>query len=703
MHASSMFANRQAQVTQVDVYDINQIAGNFNNWNFGIGDLYDRLTPKLCLLTIQEIQTHAQKGHPLRVGMFNMISGDGFNNPMFQDLMYTIIMRMGHGITNNEFRNIDMAAGTVIARAVKSCGCAMASEDPEFMNTMSAADQAAVRENADVWNYLVALAQGQAQFIPFASMGGTGLSGVSTSTQTAMQDARALRGATAGGFVENYEGNPNSRHNNNGGQAVGRYGRRSEKIHGKLEGSLQESLNEVVGNSTMGGQREDPVPQDTGYKSRLKRPSATAGGTGTTTAPATNPSFAAAAAKKFDSDVTDFSKTIATAPVAAEAPEVAKSMFTVQLASGMLEIMRERKEGFSAWKSSHLQRFHPAYCKRTWTVRYFESREGFVIAILGNLDQQQKEIAMNYDTHAVDPTKGQPDPIVPVRPVREEAKVMYSSADKVQLNITVAKAFGMEEDVTGAIRSARLAAEMSDVVPQALIRMSLVNAPIVYPTAEDAAEDAILLRAISNSKTFIEAAEYLPKVRNEMARQVINKTLVKAINRTTTCEIGVGVRIGDFIEDGPAIVKFLTDKQGALIGEKMAAYQTTILQANVRVIPATDESMRAYADATLSQENEDTMSETMASRVLFLQHNVCAVWVDFNDDEMAIALPPKGAASIESEALGAVFKIAETVYKEAIGSMTCSEQYLITKDSVCYNLHRGLINKNTYMISKKID
>jgi hypothetical protein len=170
-----------------------------------------------------------------------------------------------------------------------------------------------------------------------------------------------------------------------------------------------------------------------------------------------------------------------------------------------------------------------------------------------------------------------------------------------------------------------------------------------------------------------------------------------------TCEIGVGVRIGDFIEDGPSIIEFLSEKHGALIGEKMAAHQNAILQANVRVIAATDENIRNYADSVLSPEGDVALSDTMAARVLFLQHNVCAVWVNFNDDEMAIGVPPKGAASIQAESLGALFKIAESVYKDAIGNLTCSEQYLITKDSACYNLHRGLINKDAYLLSQKVD
>lgn len=686
MHQTTMF-NRPAapiQAPPVEIYDINMIANQFAAWNFGLGQPYDQHTPQIALLTINEIQQQALRGHPIRVGMFDILSQNSFNNPAFQDLVYTILMRIGHGITNGEWRNLDMAVTTVLPRAVKCCASSMASQDPQFMATLPASDAAAVRENAELWNYLVALAQGQAQYIPFNQMANSGLSGVSGSTQAALQDARALRGNSAGAFVEtvsNYDGLATGRYNNNGGQTAGRYGRRSEKIFGKLEGSMQEALQES------GVAAQVQTPGNSNYQTRMRRPDPTQGGVTTDV-------------KKFDSDVTDFSKSLdikteEQAPV----PEP-KTLFTIDMAGQVMSIIRECKEGISAWKSSKVQRFHPAWCKRTHTVRYFESKDGIVIAVLQALTEEQKELAMNYDAHAIDPTKGQPEPSVPQRPVRPEAKVMYAPADKVTVNVIVAKKFGAEEDVSGCIRSVRLAAEMSEKIPDAYVRMALVNAPIIYPSAIEAQEDATVINAVAFSKDFAEAASHLSKVRSALARKTIGDTLVKAVNRAIECELGVGVRISDFEEDGPQIIQVLEDTQGELIGDKMRTHQPHLLQANVRVVPATD--MKTYADATLTTEDQEELSEDMLNRVLFLQRNVCAVWVNYTDDEMAIGVPDKGAAVIQAESLGTVYKIAQAVYTEAIGSLSCSEQYLVTKDSVRYRLHAGLMNKSTYLLSKEV-
>lgn len=706
MHQTNMFQQPAAPaVAQVQVFDLNQIAPQFAEWNFNIGQPYDQYTPQIALMAIREIQGQALKQHPIRVGMFNIISENAFNNASFQDLVYTIIMRVGHGITNGEWRNYDTAVANTIVRAVKACGSYMAACDSEFMQTLAPAEQKAVQENAGVWEYLMALAQGQAQFVPFTQMDGTGLSSVASSTQAAMNDARALRGSNAGAFVESsdYEAVTSTRYNNNAQAGAGKYARRAEQMYGKVEGAMQAALTE--GGLTGGGS----VPSAGPYQSRMTRPSVRSGGvTNSETAQriAPNPTVAAAA-QKFDSDVTDFSRpldnsVIGAAPTEAPTPAPStKPLFTVQFGTETVEIIRQVKEGFEKWKPSRLQRFHPAWCTRTHSPVYFETKDGLVITVLQELTAKQKEIAMNYDSHAIDPTKGQPEPQVPVKPVREEAKVLYTDSANVKINIVISKVYSMEEDVAGAIRSARLAAEMSEVVPDAVIKMSMVNAPVIYPTAEEAQEDFIVMRAIANSKDFAEAASYLPKVRNEMASKILNRTLVKAVNRVIECQMGIGIRIGDFIEDGPAIIDFLEKKQGSLIGERMRAEQSAILKANVCVLAATDEAIRSYADATLSPEDEVVLTEAMAARVLFLQHNVCAVWVNFTDNEMAIGIPPKGATMIEGKSLGTLYKIAESAYKDAIGIMNCAEQYLITKDSVSYSLHRGLLSKDCYLISQK--
>jgi hypothetical protein len=699
MHHTNMFQQPAAPAAaQVQVYDINQIAQNFAGWNFNVGQPYDQYTPQIAVMTIREIQGHALKGHPIRVGMFNIISENAFDNASFQDLVYTIIMRVAHGITNGEWRNYDQAVANTIARAVKACGSYMAACDAEFMATLPANEQKPVQDNAAVWEYLMALAQGQAQFVPFAQMDGSGLSTVATSTQAALNDARVLRGSNAGAFVEagDYEAVTSTRYNNNAHAGVGKYARRAQHIHGKVEGSMQGALAEA---GLAGG--TPPAP----YQSRMSRPNARPAN-----APAQRVAPQAAtvaAAQRFDSDVTDFSKPLDTTAVAepTQAPTPAPSaapLFTVQVGTETVEIIRQVKEGFEKWKPSRLQRFHPAWCKRTHTPVYFETKDGLVMVVLQELTDKQKAIAMNYDAHAIDPTKGQPEPQVPVKPVREEAKVLYTDASNVKINVVVAKVYGTEEDVAGAIRSARVAAEMSETVPDAFVKMSLVNAPVIYPTAEEAADDLIIMRAIANSKDFAEAASYLPKVRNEMASKIINRTLVKAVNRAIECQMGIGIRIGDFIEDGPAIIDYLEKKQGSLIGERMRAEQSAILKANVCVLAATDEAIRSYADATLSPEDEVALTDAVAQRVLFLQHTVCAVWVNFTDNEMAIGIPPKGAVMIEGKSLGGLYAIAKSAYVDGIGKMNCAEQYLITKDSVTYSLHKGLLSKDCYLLSQKV-
>jgi hypothetical protein len=688
MHASSLLAGRQQP--QVDIYDVNVIGNTFANWNFGFNNVLDQNTQAIAIMTVNEIQNHAVKGHPIRVGFFDVISENGFDNPAFQDLLLVVMKRTELGVMNQEFGNLNLAVQKTIPVVVKACACSMAAEDPDFMATLSAEEQRAVRENSDIWGYLVQLIQGAVQFIPFAQMNvSNGLSTVSGSTQSALEVARSMRGAGNTGFVENYSSVGSGTHNNNANAGVGRYGRKAQTMMGVLEGSMQEALSES------GLTNAASVPYQSRSRLRAQSPEPTA---------QPKRSFSQAAtqrnATQFDNDVTDFSQPMKGAE-SNVAPEPVKPIFSVPIGDKTVDIVRERKEGFAAWKASALQPFHPAWCTRLQTVRYFETSEGHVIVILQDLKEEEKEIAMNYDAHAIDPTKGKPDPKVRPRPVREEAKVLYGSKNDVSINVTIAKTCEAVDNVQSAIRVTRLGAQMSSPVPDAYPRLSAINDVVIYDTAEEAKADEIVINSIATAKDFAEAAKYVPMIKNEDVRTALDARLVAAVNRAIVCELGVGVRISNFAEDGGEIVQALAKAKGSLIGQSLAAHQTNILTANVRVLPG--EKMVDYANNTMAPEGEEKVSDEVLARTLFMQHSVCVVWVNFTNDELAIGMPPKGPAPIQADSMGAIYKIAETTFKEAIGTLSCSEQYLVSKDGVCYHLHRGLINRDCYLLSKKVD
>ncbi len=722
MHQSSMFAGRPQQApvaAPIEPYDLQAIAHHFAAWSFGLGAPWDQHTPQITIATIKEIQDRAmERGHPLRVGMFNIMSENGFDNAQFQDLVYVIIVRAAHGMANGEFRNISLAVNTCIQRCVKACGSALAAGDQEFMNTtFKPEDQKPVYENAEIWNYLVALAQGQVQFMPFSAMdnstGGVGL--VSGSLQDALSAARNLRGTTAGAFNEGGDyGITQSPHNNNASRSVGRYGRRAQKVMGKMEGSLQEALYEGGFVAEEGAQQQataaHPMGQAPSYQSRMRRPAMrpNAAGSHITTPPA-NPQ-AAAAAQKFDSDVTDFSKSLENVTPAQPAKQPEETvMFDIQVGDQKRGVVKEVADGLKLWKPTSLQHFLPAYCTRTHQCRFFKLTSGEIVAILVPLSEQQKELAMDYDAHAIDPTKGKPDPEVPKRPVRPEAKVLYTDSKNVTINLKVAEKMSMEEDVSGAIRSARQA-ELAEEVPDAFTKKAIVNTSLVYATAEEAEEDLVTLKAIGASKTFEEAIEYMSRLKNPLARTQVDAGMVAAINRAMRCELGINIKISDFREDGPQIIGVVAEHHGALMGEKLKTAQKYLLAANVIVKPA--DEVREFANQSLAGEltkeapleegeTEVRVDESVIRRVLFLQRNVATVWVNFTDDELAVGkIPETMAATISPDSLGALYEIAKSVFVEVIGTQLSSEQFLVTKDGVVYGLHRGLINREAYLLSR---
>lgn len=686
MATNSLF---QTQQPAIQTYDVNQLAPQFADWNFQVGAAYDKNTPLMCIYTINEIQAQAVRtNHPIRIGFFNIMSENHFNNQKFQDLMYAVVNRVGYGVTNGEWRTLDIAVADTIKRVVKACASAMAAEDPEFMSTLADEDRRAALINAELWHYVVALANGQANYVSFEQMGAAnGLSNVSTSTQSALEAARNLRGQSSAGFVENYSTVASTQYNNNGGQEnLGRYARRAEVMHGKIQGSLQTALKES-------GATTPAAP----YQSRFQRSA-----TNDKVAPPVTRSFTQAAAAKFDSNVTDFSMALTDVEVVTNVESVKEepTLFTVPMGNSQVDIVRERTdEGYASWKPSKLQPYHPAWCVRTHKARYFQTRTGEVVVILQALAEDQRELAMNYEAHAIDPTKGKPASTVPVKPVREEAKIMYAKADNVTINVVVSKAYTMEEEVSGAISSVRLKASMQEKKPDAFAQVSSINTPIIYDTTEEADADFEKILAVSNASTFAEAATILATVANDLAREQLNSNLVKAINSTIENQLGVNVRIDNFMEDGPLIVEALGNAKGMIFGDKLGEHQQNILTTNVKVEQAT--SIPAHTNAIMSTDDGEELSEDFIKRVLFLQRNVCACWVNYTNNELAIGMPPKGAAPIHADSLGGVYRIASAVFKEAIGKMASSEQFLVTKDGVVYNLHQGLLLRDCYLLSRK--
>lgn len=663
----------------IQFYDPAQVATQFAQLNFGLGTPYDNLTTQVAQMTVSEIQNRANSGHPIRMGMFNIISQNAFNNGDFQYLLKVIILRTAYGAQAGEYQQLQVAFQDVIVRTVKACACGMASTDPAFVQSLPADDQTGVREGNDLWNYLCALADGQASFVAFSQMAmNNQFNNVNDATRNALEAARGIGSNVAGAFggqsSMNYDvGNANG---NNANPNVGRYGRRLAAMQGTLEGSMQNALAGAA------------MPN-------LNPPSR----------PAHQPRFSQAAVNKFDSDVTDFSKSInepeqpVAAPTPAPAP-VPETLFTIQLGEKMYQIVREHKDGgMSLWKPSVAQRFHPAWCKRTHTVRYFETNEGIIVVIAQELTEEQRNIAMDYKAHAVDPTKGQPEPNVPKAPVREEAKVLYSKEVQAKINVTVSEKITMVEDLNGSVRGARMTAEMSSPVPDVYVNKSAINVPLIYEFDTEAHDDKVVIAAIGASKTFAEAAKLMAQLNSPLARATIDKQLTHALNTACACELGVEVKITSFEEDGAAVIDVVEDAFGALYGEALRQKQGQILYTNVIVNAAND--IPAYAESLLGLDADNEEDAKRLDKILFLNYNVMSAWTKYTDDELAIGVPAQGAAQIQDNTYGALYKVAKSIFDHVSDTSAYVEFYLVTKDGVRYRLHRSLISKNCFLISKQ--
>lgn len=695
MHRTNMFGGgqppahnfqQQPQLQQFNPLDLQTIGMVVQNWHFGLGAPYDQMTPQLAMMAAQEIQNAVQQSnqHPVRMANFNFMSRANFDNPDFQDLVYVIVIRLGLGITNREFRDYNSAGQVVVPRCVKLNASFLATTDPEFLATLPEDAQQACKENAELWQYLVALTNNQAAYVSFEEMSQPQVQRVNNGLRDAMSAAAGLRGSVANGFVssEDYRGTTKTQYNNDGGVAQSRYSKRAEIMMGKVKGPMQEAMETF--------QESLPVTPAMGSVRR----------------PYTRPAQTAEEIRKFDSNVTDFSRSLndaalddtPVAPVKPQAPVIPSLVMNGE----EVHFVREHPDGMTAWRRSERQWYHPAWCVRTHRCRYLESTKGEVIVVSQTLSQQEQEANMIYEAHAIDPSKGLPTEKALPSPVREEAKVLYADVTKVKLDIAIDTVFGQEDTVAAALAQTQITVNQKEKKPDAFVKNYLICAPFIYTSKEAALEDADILNQIYGAKSFIHAAELMGTLMNKQVFNVLNVTLAEEVTAVLRGELGVGVTIKDFADSAKDILSVVEKKFGASIMEKLRTRERPLLRANSRVVwAAQDKDTIDYAESVYGDPDSDkNLSTEVLEKLIFIQQNVSVTWVNYTEDELAIGWPDKGPAAIQSNSLGGLQHIAEKTFNDAVGSLDFAEHYIVTNDGAKIRLHRGLLSSTCYLLTK---
>lgn len=239
---------QQPQPSQVRTYDPTAVAQTFfQGVSFGLGNPYDTISVPIAAMLVNEIQATAlAKGHPVRVGMFNIMQENDFNNQLFKDLLQVTMTRIAHSTANREFGDLDACARNTVPRVVRACASSMAASDQAFMQSLTPDDIKGITEGNQIWQHVVRLMRGQEQFIAFNQLA---LSNQFPSTNPTITNAMALANTLQSQNTNlfNVSGQTNftattQTANGNNDAPMGPYAAKRARTLGMLQGSIQSAL-----------------------------------------------------------------------------------------------------------------------------------------------------------------------------------------------------------------------------------------------------------------------------------------------------------------------------------------------------------------------------------------------------------------------------------------------------------------------------
>jgi hypothetical protein len=548
--------------------------------------------------------------------------------------------------------------------------------------------------NAQMWVDLTGMVDGTTPYQPLSNFQQQNTNSaignlIGRGTQMGANDGfGSTAGETSGAFstaVRNSQGGTEGNTVNPGGR-VNRFRRQLQEKQQAMAGSLQTAMVDAASKQEQGGN----VPAwQRAAGSRVAGRGIPQQATQTTQPSVAEQAVEAAVA---EAQVTQ--------PAPAPAPAQRQALFAMTGDDGKdYKVMEEITTGMdeNTWKGSPAQRFHPAWCRRTHFIRYFRLENNWPVAIPTKYTEDQLAIAMNYDAHEIDPRLGKPAQTVPVKPPKEEAKILYATKDQIRFVVKRLDNWSMQESVDTAIQSTVLDAECVAKDCDAVIKNAAVNTPLVYEDVLSAMKDLEVIEKINKSQTFKEAAELIGTLGNPVARESINKWMTVRVNRMVACELGVPVSFTNFEEDGKNIISELTQDLGSNI-DALAARQHSIISGVVTGVLAANETMNDYVENLFTGTNEERVA--LAERTIFLTRDVSVTWVKFNSTEMSVGIPNFGSGVVAESLYPALHGIMAASLKEkAPGADFYFDNILITRDNKKFRIHESLLGGSAMMIS----
>lgn len=676
-------------------YNLSDMASQTQTFrlHYNLGQQLDAITPQVALMVANEVQAQARRNnHPLRVNMHDYISENAYQNEQFRALVYVVMMRIGFGMENREWANLNAAAQQTISMLCKAYAGGLAASNPGFMAALAQSDPDAVAEaqrQANDWQYFQALADGTVAYVPFQQ--GQQFSAITRSVQqpTVQPAGAGNQTNVSGAFTEQPVFRPNSEGDNFANAAPTRY----ERMLQNAQAAAQQAQGQVQGQWSNQAAMNQPGPQVAQNHSHGNA------GFGTRAA-------VAALAQKANASVTDVEVVKAQGADAAKAFDAnlqhqadagAQPMAKVRLngVDVLLMQMISYADGIKRWKTIDIQPYLPVYCKRTHRLLFFVTSDNQVIGVIQSLQIKEKAATMNYEAHRIIPGMGTPDPTAPTVPVREEAKVLYADAGKVNM-IIVTGSVTMTESLENAVKVAQNIGRRGDddknVKRDVSLTGAIVNTVFSFGDKMIRDDQLSLVAAAARSKSLGEAGDIIARIDDSHLRRTIESSIAADINAVLAIELGLPkVVVSGAINTYAADLLELLTQRGTLVLEKYESRIPSLLQANLKFTAA--EEAQDYSSYFLAVGDENEAPTDVIERSAILQRNVNIARLSYSEDELALEIPLGTAAVIEKQAVPVAYGVAKALQsdKAALSQAMQPDNYVLTSDGFLFKIHRGLL------------
>lgn len=670
----------------------------------------DQNSPHVAVACAREIQNHCHQQpdgtmpNPVRINAFNVISEHAYTNPVFQEFVRYVLVRiyMGCSPQNGEFKNIIEAGNIAVPNMVRYFSAWLAQRNAMVLQSIT--DNAVlqnVARDAGLWERQMHMIAGQLPFEPFSTqllnetLGGFSVAHNYANGQVDMSNSGAF---VSGAHAAAMHHNQYRQNGNNASPEGNRFTRQLEARRSMLQGSMQTAMVNsgaaaVINDST---RWEQALAAQSELLKRSGKKNLHAVMQESHAQPLQQPEMAQ---EQMPTGVVQSPADIAKAALdslKAVAPTPKSFIFNQKMEDGkeygVIRMVRydEREEKGVHWVSSPVQRNHPAWDPSCQSIAYSELENGQWIAMIVEGENMEDKL-FSYEAHAISPLLGYPEPEQEVPAAKPEEEVQYSSNKKPRpINVVVPDRIMQELDEETIISSISKKVRGLEVTPEAYMNQGGTISLVSFKNQEAMLTDLEVVSSLAVANSFESVVGMLNGIDNQELRKIIDVKLTEGVNNWLRHQGGMpDLTIDLFSTDVGEIVEYVRDKrQAGIIADKLKASVNTIVTGAFKA--ASSKPLKDVLESAYGTEFSDERLE----RSLVLLSNYCAVWLNRDVGSFNVMVPDNQPCLINKKHLPYMFALAKLVFDETSKTYAGKVSYatLVLSDGKRYTLSESCMS-----------